>query len=951
MFTSFLVLMHVLTRCPAFTWSIQGALRSHSLERALWMAAVWIGIFSAGGVHAEGAYASSPCDSLLNEIAPLHQRIDARISPETPPDGSRRLLRLSRAAQTCVLQQTPPSESPPWAPFVSEMSALHALGWHDDALAAFEIFFTTHAKRFPTDRQAAAFIRRGWTFESRGDAMMAASNFLRAYRTQTDWNVREQANVLLQIAGQLDGVLDRASEKRILSRYEEQALALLQSADDSLRATPAWKSDWAFALSRRAQSTDSSESLGYGRRAVAALSPDVNRLTHLYAYRTYAYRLIQEGQFEESRIYLRRIRSLLPDIRSASRRTSYRATLSAFSGRIDLKRERFASAAQHFRDALHTYRSSAALARSATTAAFLLGRAHERREEWDAAASAYRDGLSLADSVRTSVQGTDWSALSTRQWRGLYRGLTRIALQRGDPEAAFRWTDRQRTTLIHELREQAAQTQHLPPQERDRYTRLTQRLQHIRTHLADAGMPENRRQALQDERLILDSKRQRLLAKASSKDQMSVDELQAVLQDERRTVVSYVLGPARETRDASPGSYAFIVTPDTLRSIPLPEASRDTIEADLASISPLFRSPDAQPSVERVAFDLRPLHRLYQRLVKPIRSLLPPGRRLTIVPDGPLFFLPFAALVPSPPPAAFGPAAYGQTSYWGETHPLTTALSASLVADSLTHTRVRARDHAPDILAFGLSEFESQRSSSDVPLPLLRNARAALGDLPHVETELETVASTFASSAIRANDEATETAFHALDTPPHILHFASHALTNDRSPLYNALILASDSTAADTPSGDGMLHLHEIRSMNQRIPLVALNGCSTASGSLRSGTTMESLQSAFRAMGAQSTLASLWDTEDRAALALTTAFYQELREGFPKDVALQNAQQAYREAHPGNSPYFWATLTLYGSPQSLPLSTAFPVGWLLGLMGVVALLVSAVWAYQRRAWS
>mgnify|MGYP006280985277 FL=1 len=408
-------------------WRPETGCCSVLLHIAVGLVLFWIGTHTAGPV-----YASSPCDSLVQTLSPLYQRIDSRFTPETPPDGSHRLLRLSRAAQACVLRHSSESEPLPWLPFVGEMAALHALGWHEEALATFESFFDSRADRFTARQRAAALIRRGWTYESQGDAMMAASNFLRASHTQTDWNVREQANVWLQIASTLDRVLDRASEKRMLPRYENKALGLLQSADASLRQTPAWKSDWVYALARRAQSTDSSESLTYARRAVDALSPDVNRVTRLYAYRTYAYRLIRAGQLDESQAYVRRIRALLPDLRAATQRTSHRAIASVFSGRIDLKRERFASAAVHFRDAFDTYRSSASLARPAATAAFLLGRAHERQGAWDAAAAAYRSGLAIADSLRGSIQGTDWAALSTRQWRGLYRGLVRLALRQGD---------------------------------------------------------------------------------------------------------------------------------------------------------------------------------------------------------------------------------------------------------------------------------------------------------------------------------------------------------------------------------------------------------------------------------------------------------------------------------------------------------------------------------------
>ena len=111
---------------------------------------------------------------------------------------------------------------------------------------------------------------------------------------------------------------------------------------------------------------------------------------------------------------------------------------------------------------------------------------------------------------------------------------------------------------------------------------------------------------------------------------------------------------------------------------------------------------------------------------------------------------------------------------------------------------------------------------------------------------------------------------------------------------------------------------------------------------------MESLQYAFRAMGARSTVATLWPAADQPSVDLMRSFYQNLQDGQPKDVALRRARLAFLESNPKQaSPFFWAATTLYGSPAPLPFEAPslvpFWAWWVLGLAGGGLLLLLFWW--------
>jgi CHAT domain-containing protein len=431
--------------------------------------------------------------------------------------------------------------------------------------------------------------------------------------------------------------------------------------------------------------------------------------------------------------------------------------------------------------------------------------------------------------------------------------------------------------------------------------------------------------------------RQQLLSLDSPSPKTSLAALSETLAQKNRVLVSYYLDDPWPVFDRPARSVAFVLTPDSLRIVSLDGLTQDDVQEHVEAVSPLFSSSGKPHGANEMHFDLRPLHRLHDAVYAPIAKHLPARRPLTVIPDGPLFHLPFSMLVRSMPKGRFAPSAARFVLHDRAT---SHELAASLVLDT-ARTRDRGLRKEPRMVAYGVSNFDTLRtvpSALRTVLPeAVSDSMLALPPLPGVRQELRALQSTVDDARVVLNGQATEANFqHSIRTAG-VLHVASHAFVNPSSPLRNALLLHPDSST-NNPS-DGILFLHELQGQQAQLPMVVLSGCNTASGTLRGGEGMEGLQYAFRAMGAQSTVSTLWPVSDKASVELMDAFYRHLQEGHPKDVALRRAQLSFLNAHPDKaSPFFWAPPVLYGSPSTLPLDGPLVPGWVWWGLFAIALL-------------
>lgn len=320
-------------------------------------------------------------------------------------------------------------------------------------------------------------------------------------------------------------------------------------------------------------------------------------------------------------------------------------------------------------------------------------------------------------------------------------------------------------------------------------------------------------------------------------------------------------------------------------------------------------------------------HALYKVLLdNPLQQTV--ARKLLIVSDEQLGYIPFAALLCKPVPANT-PVGYRDLPYLVREASLRFEYSGTLLVE-LPDRSVSNKQYLGMAPTYNGS-LVSVRNVDDSlrfvqAFPNLRG-----GDLPALRYNIEEVKSVHAryKGSHALGMAATESFFRKYAPQSAILHLAMHALTNDSDPLYSTLVFAQTSVAGQTKRQqmfgtdcDGLLHAYEIYGMRLQAALAVLSACNTGAGKIVRGEGIMSLARAFRAAGCTNVLMSLWPVNDAASKNIMVNFFDNLSHGMGQTSALQRAQLDFLQQETSDvltHPYFWANFSMIGSDQPLPV--------------------------------
>jgi CHAT domain-containing protein/tetratricopeptide (TPR) repeat protein len=342
--------------------------------------------------------------------------------------------------------------------------------------------------------------------------------------------------------------------------------------------------------------------------------------------------------------------------------------------------------------------------------------------------------------------------------------------------------------------------------------------------------------------------------------------------------------------------------------------------------------PDGLGSNELLPFDFNRAAELYQTLIAPFATVIA-GKRLIIVPSGPLTKLPFQVLLAkAPDPALTGIASYRAARWLGLDHPITVLPSVGSVA---TLRKLPPSTANEPYLAFGnplldgnpnnahqAHRAKEAREKQTCPLDLeaLRQkvvmamthppALAALfhrgapnlvaarqvPPLPETRDEVCAVAKTLGAlgkeeATIWLGARATETSVKALDAEARlahyrVVHFATHGLLAGETKFYledhaePALLLTpppDGRTAAELEVDNGFLTASEVTQLHLDADWVVLSACNTAAGEIGDAEALSGLARAFFYAGARALLVSHWYVDSEATVALITNSFNALK--------------------------------------------------------------------------
>jgi CHAT domain-containing protein len=266
---------------------------------------------------------------------------------------------------------------------------------------------------------------------------------------------------------------------------------------------------------------------------------------------------------------------------------------------------------------------------------------------------------------------------------------------------------------------------------------------------------------------------------------------------------------------------------------------------------------------------------------------------LVIVPDGPLWEVPFQALQDA------------SGRYLIETAAVSYAPSLTVLRETLRRPRRRA---LPTVLAMGKADFGSK---GPAPGPALMSD---LGPLPDAERQVREIASIYgpARSATYVGAAAREDTFKT-EAPRHaILHLATHGVLDESSPLYSHAVL---SPGVGGSSEDGLLEAWEIMDLPLDADLVILSACETGRGRIAPGEGVVGTMWAAFVAGAQALLASQWKVESVSTTELMTDFHRGLARGSGTKAEHLRQASLERLRHPAHAhPFYWAGFVLVGNP-------------------------------------
>jgi len=297
--------------------------------------------------------------------------------------------------------------------------------------------------------------------------------------------------------------------------------------------------------------------------------------------------------------------------------------------------------------------------------------------------------------------------------------------------------------------------------------------------------------------------------------------------------------------------------------------------------------------------------RLHEILLGPAAELLRGTTRWIVVPDGPIWELPFQALV-------------------GE--------GGRYVLED------RAVSYAPSIAA--LREMRRSRGRANPPRDLLVLANPALGagpsvgetsmyrdgslgPLPEAEREAAALRRLYGRDRSDAltGPAAREDTLKTNAAQYRILHLATHGIFDDARPVYSHLLLAqpggavdpgTKSKAAGAPLEDGLLEAWEIMDFDLEADLAVMSACETARGRPLAGEGLIGLSWAWFVAGVPTTVVSHWKVESKSTTDLMIGLHRGLRAGRAPAEALRASALGVLRKGESSHPFYWAGFIVMG---------------------------------------
>ena len=447
------------------------------------------------------------------------------------------------------------------------------------------------------------------------------------------------------------------------------------------------------------------------------------------------------------------------------------------------------------------------------------------------------------------------------------------------------------------------------------------------TELADV---ENQLAQLRSEYQEIEGRLRQQNPHLSSLEQLaplSLEQIQKELRDSDTMLLEYSLGDER--------SYLWSITFNSIQVYELPgrkiieDAAHEFYTVLTARQETEGQSAnDYQAKIEASEnLYLEKAGALSRILLEPLAERLG-NRRLVVVAEGTLQYVPFAAL-PAPVAQTAGPVGSEVQSrtLLLETNEIVVepsfsaliAIRNSMARRPISPTKLVAVIADP-VLSGNDERVQSKPlvalAATEKTQPQLPEAitRAGLTRLVHASEEADAifaVAPWGSTMMAKGFDASRETAMSSNVGQYQIVHFATHGFLDSEHPELSGIVLTMVDRKGVTTNG--LMPLHDIYSLDLSAELTVLSACQTALGKDIKGEGLVGLTHAFMSAGSKSVVASFWKVDDRATAILMAEFYESmLRQGLSPAAALRSAKLKMLHDKQWSAPYYWAGFVLQG---------------------------------------
>ena len=506
------------------------------------------------------------------------------------------------------------------------------------------------------------------------------------------------------------------------------------------------------------------------------------------------------------------------------------------------------------------------------------GKAQFAIKQFDLAQKSLLDSISIIEQLRSQVSGGEQDLERFFQNRiSPYQAMVSLLIEQRNTTEALAYAERAKARVLLDvlrngrinINKTMSQKEQL--EERRLYNELVSLNTQVQVEKARQQPDDTRirelesrlqeaRNAYEAFQVVLYAAHPELKIKRGLLPSFTIEDAAALIPDTGNALMEYVVTDKQ--------IFLFVLTRDSTRQarVRVKVYPIDINRSDLSNLVENFQKllGANHPGFRQAG------RQLYDLLVKPAETELQRKTTLCIVPDGPLWNLPFQALQTN------------TDKYLLELYAMYYAPSLQILremrkkATGMRNSPVSEKDRSASLLSAQLFAIGNPSTGSEAIAQAHTLRDAPFISLPETEREVQAIGTEVygpQSSSIRIGLAAREGAVKAEMGKYRVLHFATHGVLDNRNPLYSYLVLAPGKDSGE----DGFLEAWELMEMNLKAEMVVLSACNTARGKVGAGEGMIGMTWALFVAGVPTVVASQWEVPSQTTTSLMVAFHRNAR--------------------------------------------------------------------------